>query len=82
MMLQLLHESQYKRSKAQTDFMDHLPWTTIKTSLQTRDNRAKVVRSPRLAATGVATLSGLIPNFLEQSTTHIISTPEIHHICT
>ena len=41
------------------------------------DKSASVVRSPRLAAMGVATLSGLMLHFLEQSTTPTITEPRI-----
>lgn len=39
------------------------------------ESRARVMRSPRLAAIGVATLSGLIPIFLEPMMTPIIIMP-------
>lgn len=39
------------------------------------DSRASVMRSPRLAAIGVATLSGLIPIFLEPMMTPIMIIP-------
>jgi len=42
------------------------------------DNNDKVMRSPRDAAIGVATLSGLMPSFLEQTMTKIITTPVTH----
>ena len=35
---------------------------------ETRERRASVTRSPRAAATGVATLSGFTPNLLETRT--------------
>lgn len=41
------------------------------------DRSASVVRSPRLAAMGVATLSGLMLHFLDQSTTATITEPRI-----
>lgn len=36
----------------------------------------KVIRSPRLAAMGVATLSGLMPTFLDATITPIMMRPE------
>lgn len=39
------------------------------------DSRANVVRSPRLAAMGVATLSGLILHLRDKITTAIITEP-------
>lgn len=39
------------------------------------DNRASVVRSPRLAAMGVATLSGLMLHHRDNSTTPTIMLP-------
>ena len=39
------------------------------------DSRASVTRSPRLAAMGVATLSGLIPYFFERMMTAHITPP-------
>lgn len=44
--------------------------------LLTPANKDKVMRSPKLAAIGVATLSGLIPTFLEPIITPIITRPE------
>lgn len=41
------------------------------------DKSARVMRSPKLAAMGVATLSGLMLHFLEQSTTATITEPRI-----
>lgn len=38
-------------------------------------NRARVIRSPRLAAIGVATLSGLMPTFLDAMITPIMIRP-------
>lgn len=38
-------------------------------------NRARVIRSPRLAAMGVATLSGLMPTFLDAMITPIMIRP-------
>lgn len=43
--------------------------------LLTPASRDRVIRSPRLAAMGVATLSGLIPTFLEPMITPIITRP-------
>lgn len=44
-------------------------------SMDTPDSRDKVVRSPRLAAMGVAILSGLILSFLETKITKTIKAP-------
>ena len=38
-------------------------------------NNASVTKSPKLAAIGVATLSGLIPHFLDPTITPIIIPP-------
>lgn len=39
-------------------------------------SRDSVIRSPRLAAIGVATLSGLMPTFLDAMMTPIMMRPE------
>ena len=44
------------------------------------DNKANVVKSPRLAAIGVATLSGLIWHLRESITTRDITTPTVEII--
>ena len=54
----------------------NLPMQLCK-NLLIADKRASVVRSPRLAAMGVATLSGFMLHFLEQSTTATITEPSI-----
>lgn len=43
-------------------------------------SRDKVIKSPRLAAIGVATLSGLMPTFLDAMITPIIMSPVEHHV--
>lgn len=40
---------------------------------ETRERRASVTRSPRAAATGVATLSGFTPNLLETRSKLLVS---------
>lgn len=52
-----------------------LPAGFIYNLLQIQDNNANVVKSPKLAAMGVAILSGLIFNFLEHKITKTIIEP-------
>ena len=51
-----------------------LPIASYNTELIS-DNSESVVKSPRLAAMGVATLSGFILNFVDNKTTITITAP-------
>ena len=44
-------------------------------TFEMKERRARVVRSPKLAAIGVATLSGLILHFRDKTITAIIMVP-------
>ena len=59
-----------------TLFISNLPRQLCR-NLLIVDNSARVMRSPRLAAMGVATLSGLMLHFLENTTTAAITEPRM-----